>query len=98
MFTIGAAVPLPSAPYYLGAIVDGSTVMLSWTAPSEPVTGFLLEAGTAPGRTDLAMLPLGPTPAISISSVPPGRYFVRVRGINDAGVGSPSGDLVVVVP
>jgi len=35
---------------------------------------------------------------ISFSGVPPGRYYVRVRGVNRRGIGPASNEVRVTVP
>jgi hypothetical protein len=74
-------------------------VALGWTAPvtGGTPTGYQLEAGTQPALADVAVLTLTATPAVVTSDVPRGTYYVRLRGINQAGIGPPSGDAAVVV-
>jgi hypothetical protein len=58
----------------------------------------LLEAGTAPGLSDITNLDVGPTTALTVNGVPPGTYYVRVRAANVTGDSAPSNEAVVVVP
>ena len=89
----------PPAPTALAATVTGTTVSLSWTPPAGAVTGYVLEAGSAPGLANLvAGLALGPTPSFATPNVPPGTYYVRVRAANGTLVSAPSNESVVVVP
>lgn len=89
----------PQAPTNLAARATGSTVMLDWAAPPAPLTGYVLEAGSAPGLSNLVSgLALGATPTYSASGVPRGRYYVRVRAANGALVSAPSNEIVVDVP
>jgi glucose/arabinose dehydrogenase len=90
---------LPGVPTGLGAAVAGENVTLSWTPPAGgPVpTGYRLEAGSAEGTADIAVIDTGPTPALGVSHVPDGVYFIRVRARHDATVGPPSSDVQVVV-
>lgn len=90
----------PLAPSALAAQVTGSTVQLDWQLPahSPAVTGYVLEAGSASGLANLATVALGPGTSLSIPGVPPGRYYVRVRGVNVTGRGAPSSAVVVDVP
>ena len=61
------------APLGLTASVVGSTVNLSWTAPSSAVSGYVIEAGSAPGSADLASFPTTNTrTSYSASGVPVG--------------------------
>ena len=97
---VGASVALPEAPGTPIVAVNGSDVSLSWAPPASggAPTAYRLEAGTAPGLANAAVITLGAAPAFSTGGVPPGTYSVRVRAINAAGVGPPSGDAAVVVP
>jgi Fibronectin type III domain/Matrixin len=91
---------LPTAPTGLTASVAGSTVTLGWSAPvaGEPVTTYILEAGSAPGRTDLATLDTDSTvPGATFNGVPPGVYYLRVRARNVVGTSAPSNELQVNV-
>jgi predicted phage tail protein len=96
--TISTAVPV--APTNLASTVRGSTVTLSWQAPASGAapTGYVIEGGSAQGRADLAVLPTGSTATtITVPGVPAGAFFVRVRGVNQAGQGAASPDIVVTV-
>jgi hypothetical protein len=97
-FTIGAPDPLPEAPTNLASTTNGSTVSLSWSAPAGPLTGYVLEAGTAAGLANLGTLQIGAASSIMLPNVPSGTYAVRVRGITSGGSGAPSADVVIVVP
>jgi hypothetical protein len=88
---------IPSAPTNLTAQVVGNTVTLTWTAPPGAVSGYKLEAGSAAGLSNLANLPVGPTPAFSATGVANGIYYVRVRAIDLTGESQPSNEVVVTV-
>ena len=88
------------APINLTASVSGQTVVLSWTAPAtgDPVTGYVIEAGTAPGLSNLvpgAAIPV--SNSLTVPEVPFGQYFVRIRATGAAGPGAPSNEIVVTV-
>jgi hypothetical protein len=88
------------APINLAASVSGQTVVLSWTAPAtgDPVTGYVIEAGSAPGANNLvpgAAIPN--TNALTVPGVPFGVYYVRIRATGAAGPGAPSNEIVVTV-
>ena len=101
MLVVGGAASPPQAPRSPAATVSGSTVNLSWFAPpnglSGPVTGYILEAGSAPGLSNLVVAPLGPGTMLSVSDVPAGTYYVRLRAVNALGVSAVSGEIIVVV-
>jgi hypothetical protein len=85
----------PSAPV-LSTVTTGSTVTLSWSAPSG-ATSFVLEAGSATGLANLVDSDVGGTPSYVATGVGAGTYFVRVRAKNSCGTGVPSNETVVVV-
>jgi hypothetical protein len=91
---------LPSPPTGLAATVAGSTVTLGWSAPTsgEPVTTYILEAGSAPSLSNLATLVTdSAVPGMVVNAVPAGVYFVRVRARNVVGTSPPSNEVQVNV-
>ena len=87
----------PSAPFGLVASVTGTNVALAWTPPGGgPVSQYILEAGTSPGQSNLAVVPVGASPSFS-TPAPPGVYYVRVRASNLAGTSGPSNEVIVQV-
>ncbi len=95
----GSSVP-PSAPTNLTAAVSGNTVTLAWPPPSSgpSPTGYVIQAGSAPGQSNLATLAVGATTSFSTSGVPSGPYFVRVTCNNAAGSSTASNEVVIIVP
>jgi predicted phage tail protein len=86
----------PHAPTVLSVGGLGATVELQWAAPgagSAP-TGYVIEAGTAPGLADIATLPVGNVTRF-VTTAPPGVYYVRVRSVNGRGASPPSNEIVV---
>jgi len=93
-FMIGSAIP--NAPRVLTSQVSADDVAFAWQAPppaGRPVTGYVLEAGLAPGHT-LVTLPLGDVRETSVRA-PEGVFFVRVRAVTLAGTGPPSNEVRV---
>lgn len=91
----------PRPPASAAASVTGAAVRVSWSQSATPqaVTRFVIEAGSAPGRSDIiAGLDVGLQTSLSASGVPPGTYYVRVRAGNYAGLGAPTNEVVVQVP
>jgi predicted phage tail protein len=90
----------PGSPRDLVASVSGSTVTLKWGRPSygSMPTGYTLEAGTAPGRSNLFVSATGST-AVSFTTpgAKPGTYFVRVRATNARGTSDPSNEATLIV-
>jgi predicted nicotinamide N-methyase len=73
---------------------------LSWLAPffGTP-TSYILEAGTASGLVDIIVFNTGSTAVtISVSGVPSGTYYVRVRAVNALGTSVASNERIISVP
>ncbi|MCC7241939.1 MAG: carboxypeptidase regulatory-like domain-containing protein [Acidobacteria bacterium] len=89
----GPRLPVPGNPQ---AWMSGSRLTLTWSAPypAAAVTGYVLEAGSAPGLTDIATIGLN-SRALTVCAVPPGNYFVRARALTPAGLGPPPIDTLV---
>ncbi len=90
----------PGAPEGLVAASNGSSVAMSWTAPSTggAPNSYVIEAGSGPGAANLARIPTGnPTPSFVAIGVPNGLYFLHVRATNAFGTSPPSNEVSVVV-
>ena len=92
-----AVLAVPSSPTNLRAGVAGSTVTLTWTAAAGGVTGYRLEAGTAPGLSNVASGSISAATSVTASAVPSGTYYIRVRAIGVDGESAPSNEVVVSV-
>jgi predicted phage tail protein len=93
-----AAPAPPAVPTQLSAAVSGRTVQLNWAAPAGGAASYVIEAGSAPGLANLASFATGTSgTAFVTAGVPPGRYYVRVRGANNLGVGAASNEIIVTV-
>lgn len=89
-------VSAPGPPRDLQATVANRVVTLSWTNVGA-ASHFVLDVGLAPGRTDLSV-PLGSDSHTAFAGVPPGIYYLRLRGGNEMGGGRPSQEFRLVVP
>jgi hypothetical protein len=89
---------LPGVPRQLTATVIGSTVTLAWLPPSSggAVSGYELEAGSAPGVANILSTAVSGSP-LPVGGVPAGTYYVRLRSVNPAGRSGPTADVAVVV-
>jgi hypothetical protein len=89
----------PNAPQSLTATVNGSTVTLTWIAPStgSAPTGYVVVAALSPNGTPIAMLPVSNTTLV-VPAVPNGVYYVHVRAVNIEGTSNASNEVIVVVP
>jgi len=97
---IGGVVAPPDPPGHIGVSIDAAgQVHIGWNAPRGPVSGYVLEVGTAEGRSDVGVFPLPTTPtSVFASGVPPAIYYFRLRSVNAAGVGVASYDTTLIVP
>ena len=94
----GSCTAPPDAPTNFIATVQGSLVTLGWAAPAAgcALTGYVIQAGSAPGLTNIAVLNVGALTTLSVSA-PPGIYYARVLALNAFGASAPSPEIVVTV-
>lgn len=88
--------PTLAAPVAPTSRITGNSVELAWS-PVATATHYVLEAGSGPGLANYGALNVSGT-SFTVSGVPPGRYFVRVRAVGIAGQGVRSADTMVTVP
>ncbi len=83
----------------MSVVVQSHVGTLTWTIADLTIaTEQFVEVGFAPGQTIARLsVPAGVT-NLTVSGVPPGRYYVRVRSVNGTGLGAPSNEVVVDVP
>ncbi len=88
---------IPGEPLGLTARVQNGRARFFWRPPETEgdATRYLLEAGLSRYSTTVSFAASGP--ALELEGVPDGRYFVRVRGINEFGMGVASEDYVLEV-
>ena len=98
--TISSSAAPVAGPLNFGATVTGTTVALAWQPPAgiAPI-GYLLEAGSAPGRSDIIVFVLLNTnTGLTVGGVPSNIYYVRVRAImNNSIATDPSNEIIVTV-
>jgi hypothetical protein len=95
-----AAATAPTAPINLSTIAVGSSVTLTWSAPvsGDPVTTYVIEAGSGPGLANLANFITNSTATtFSASGIGAGTYYVRVRAQNGGGTGPASNESILAV-
>jgi hypothetical protein len=88
------------APINLNATAIGSSVTLTWIAPTsgDAIISYIIEAGSTPGAANLANFSTGSTAtSFFASGVGAGTYFVRVRALTSSDFGAPSNEAVLVV-
>ena len=84
----GGVPPVPSG--LTGSVTPGGVVTLSWP-PIDEATSYVIEAGSATGLADLAVLPV--RLSVVSGTVPVGTYYVRVRATTACGTTSPSNEI-----
>jgi Tol biopolymer transport system component len=87
---------IPTAPSNLSALVRGSTVTFTWTAPAAgaPPARYVLAVSRSPRATDFELATTGAATTFDATNVPAGTYYARVHGENDFGLGPPSNEIV----
>ncbi len=101
LLVVGGVPAAPAAPEALRASVAGGRLALVWAPPraGQPPLHYLVEAGVSPQRFDLGRIRTSTAmPGLTVTGVPPGSYFVRVRGENAQGEGLPSSTVRIDVP
>ena len=83
-------------PPTLSATVSGTNVGLQWQPGSTGVaaTFYQLQAGSAPGLSNLATLNLPASTLVFNTTAPPGTYYVRIAAGNAAGISFPSNEVM----
>ena len=88
----------PPAPASLTSNVVGNQVTLNWSGSAGcPATGYVIQAGSVSGASNLAVINVGPGTSLSVNA-PAGTYYVRVLATNASGGSGASNEVVVVVP
>jgi hypothetical protein len=87
----------PAAPSGLSAAINGRDVLLSWGLPAG-ATGLQLHAGSTPGASDIAAMPLAPSTSLGFAGLPAGKYFVRLMAASAYGVSPSSNELEMNLP
>ena len=96
-FRAGAPPAMPGVPQNVQATVVGNTISVSWQPPpGSAVWTYLVQAGTAPGASNIYSGGVGPVTSVS-SPIANGTYYIRVAAQNLAGTGPASADIVAQV-
>jgi hypothetical protein len=76
----------------------GFVVVLTWNVPAAGFPdAYVIEAGSQPGASDLVTVDTRSLDTSLNGTAPPGTYYVRVRGRNACGLGSPSNEVQLVL-
>lgn len=95
--TVGPSCTMPGPPANFTVSAVNGTANLVWQPPASGgiPTGYVIEAGTATGQSNIASVP---TTGTSLSApVPTGTYYLRVRARNACGVGGPSTEQILTM-
>ena len=94
-----AVCPQP-APHDLKVVsIKGSAVDIAWGAGAGAPTSYILEAGSAPGKSDQSRTDLhSSATTYTATGVKPGTYYARVFGVSACGTSPASNEVVAVVP
>jgi hypothetical protein len=85
------------APGNFRATVTGNTVRIDWDRVLEAVVSHQVEAGSGPGLSNLAVLNTGSAATtLTVTNVPPGVYYARVRAIGPDNIPGPGSNEIVV--
>lgn len=97
-FTASPLSRVPS-PHSLTSEVAQSTVTLAWApSPDLGVRSYVVEAGSRAGLSDLARFDTGSLEtALTVTGVPSGVYYVRVRAQSAAALSDPTNEVTIVV-
>ena len=89
----------PLAPTALSITKAGTFLTITWTAPAGTLaTSYTLAVGSAPGLSNLAVLPTGTASTTLAGNAPVGQYYVRVLAQNACGFSGPSNEVFIAVP
>jgi hypothetical protein len=82
------------------AAVSGLVVALSWTpsATGATPTSYVIDVGTISGSSNLGSFDTRSTATSVSGTVPPGRYFIRLRTRANTLLSAPSSEVIVDVP
>ncbi|MEZ5294052.1 MAG: PQQ-binding-like beta-propeller repeat protein [Vicinamibacterales bacterium] len=87
---------VPAPPLDPAAVVDGRRVTITWNAPSTGAPPYyLLQGGTAEGRSDLGALPIDGAATNLTLDLPAGTFWTRLTSVNGAGRSAPAAELLI---
>src|SRR5262245_5528783 len=92
----GGCLAPPGPPTGVTGRAFGSLVALQWAAPAVgcAATSYVVQAGSAPGLSNIAVVNVGPGPSLSAAG-PDGTYYVRGLAVNAVGGSTASSEVIV---
>ena len=89
---------VPAPPLDPTVSSEGTILTFRWQPPSTHTqAGYVLDAGTVEGSSNIASLPLDAGATSFTIDAPQGRFFGRLRAVNASGTSAPSTELVIDV-
>ncbi len=89
----------PLAPTGLSITKAGTFLTITWTAAAGTLAAsYTLVVGSAPGLSNLAVLPTGNASTTVTGNAPVGQYYVRVLAQNACGFSGASNEVFIAVP
>lgn len=92
----GCSAP-PGASSGLTVSVSSATVTFAWLAAPGSPSSYTLQAGSAPGSSNLGVVNTGNATSYTATGVPNGTYYVRIVAANPCGTGPASNEVIAVV-
>jgi hypothetical protein len=96
---VGGAGPCtgtPAAPTGLTGSANATTASLAWNSVNG-AAAFIIEAGSMPGASDLAVIDTGSAATSFVGAAPAGTYYVRIRVRTVCGTSAVSNEVIVTV-
>ncbi len=95
--TVPIVATLPGAPQNFAVSFSVGTATLTWAPPTSggAPTGYRVLASLTPGGASFTSVTLGNVTSFVIPGVPPGVFYLRVAGLNLAGQGAASNEVVL---
>lgn len=99
-FTVSSMFAPPAKPASLTTYLNGGTAVIAWEpgAGGGALGGYVLQAGTAPGASNIGQFPFPASTTSVHVPVGPGTYFLRVVGANQGGLGPASDEATLDMP
>lgn len=99
LVVVGSGCSVPGIPGQPLATTTATSLTIRWSVPTGggQVSDFVLEFGSRPGISDLAVLVLPAAASTFAATAPPGRYYARLQARNACGAGAYTESIEVVV-
>lgn len=101
---VSARQAAPAPPADVAFLVNGHNLAMTWTQSTDPITGYVIDAGFAPGVPFVQFPTTGVVnpntlpqllASLNLAGAPNGSFYVAVRSANGAVLGPPSAEVNV---